>query len=99
MTKCYAHDLTRTNIVTTAAAAAAATTTAAPTTTHHNSHKHPSVNDVIDALYLQSAIPSMKISNCYNTGSITQDHTRVINVVGKEENLICHCIDEACNIS
>ena len=91
MTKYNAHDLTRTDIVT--------TTTAAAATASHNSHNHPSVNDVIDALYLQSAIPSMKNSSRYNIGSITQYHTRIINIVGKEENHICHCIDEACNIS
>jgi hypothetical protein len=77
------------------------TATTATTTTPSHGHNHPSMNDVIDALYLQSAIPSMNSSRYNNIGSsITQDHTtRIINIVGKEENHICHCIDEACNIS
>jgi hypothetical protein len=76
-------------------------TAAASATTTSHGHNHPSTNDVIDALYLQSAIPSMNSSRYNNIGSsITQHHTtRIINIVGKEENHICHCIDEACNIS
>jgi hypothetical protein len=82
--------------------AKATTSDVVTATTPSHSHNHPSTNDVIDALYLQSAIPSMNSSRFNNIGSstITQDHTtRIINIVGKEENHICHCIDEACNIS
>ena len=67
------------------------------TTATSHCHCHPSVDDVIDALYLQSAIPQSMSSFCHT--DITQDHPRVIHVVGKEENHVQQCIDEACGIS
>ena len=67
--------------------------------------RHPSANDIADALYLQGAIPAAHSSSFAarqprvarrDGGSM---HPRIIHVIGKEENNVRACVDEACDIS
>jgi hypothetical protein len=67
--------------------------------------RHPSANDIADALYLQGAIPAAHSSSfaarqprvARSDGGST--HPRIIHVIGKEENNVRACVDEACDIS
>lgn len=68
--------------------------------------RHPSANDIADALYLQGAIPAARTSSSFaarrprvvrrDGGSM---HPHIIHVIGKEENNVRACVDEACDIS
>jgi hypothetical protein len=67
--------------------------------------RHPSANDIADALYLQGAIPAAHSSSfaARQPRVVRRDggstHPRIIHVIGKEENNVRACVDEACDIS
>jgi hypothetical protein len=65
------------------------------------SRRHPSANDVVDSLYLQGAIPAHSSHFIARQRIVCHDgtHPRIIHVVGKEENNIRACVDEACDVS
>ena len=65
---------------------------------------HPSANDIVDALYLNGAIPAVPSSfssSFVRRRVVPHDGTypRIIHVIGKEENNVRACIDEACDVS
>ncbi|KAL3822763.1 LOW QUALITY PROTEIN: hypothetical protein ACHAXA_009637 [Cyclostephanos tholiformis] len=71
------------------------------TTTNYGIRRHhPSANDIVDALYLQGAIPADHYSSFAGQRIVSRDgtHPRIIHVIGKEENNVRACIDEACDI-
>lgn len=68
--------------------------------------RHPSAKEVIDALYLQGVVSSVNTKQCpmCDRGTIsspgaTSYHSRIVHVVGGEDNHVRGCVAEAADVS
>ena len=82
-------------------------------TTNSDILHHPSAKDLVDAFYLQGAVPARSSTKgcgiCHTVSRVAAASTSaslsmndglcIIHVVGKEENHIRACVDEAADIS